>query len=151
MRFPFTHIFAIIFSLLFVTPLFATEPAIGNQKMEQGDTRFLDTSDPLFGLYICRFQTAVYEVWRYPKEAVLKGIAGQTQVLITFNRSGEITNIELLKSSGAPILDNESLRTLRAIGPVGSLPKGYGKKQFHLIVFFQYGKDRLAKPLILLR
>ncbi|HXE96080.1 MAG TPA: TonB family protein [Dongiaceae bacterium] len=108
----------------------------------EGDTRFLNSDDIVFGSFLRRFESAVYGVWRYPQEAALKGIEGITPVRITFNRRGEITNIQQLESSGARILDEEVLRTLRAIGPVGGFPKGYDKDEFHLIAFFQYGGSR---------
>ena len=108
----------------------------------EGDTRFLNSDDIVFGSFLRRFEGAVYGVWRYPQEAAMKGIEGITPVRITFNRRGEITNIQQLESSGARILDEEVLRTLRAIGPVGGFPKGYDKDEFHLIAFFQYGGAR---------
>jgi len=108
----------------------------------EGDTRFLNSEDILFGSFLRRFEGAVYGVWRYPQEAAIRGIEGITPVRITFNRRGEITNIQQLESSGARILDDEVIRTLRAIGPVGGFPKGYDKDEFHLIAFFQYGGTR---------
>jgi protein TonB len=108
----------------------------------EGDTRFLNSDDIVFGSFLRRFEGAVYGVWRYPQEAAMKGIEGITPVRITFNRRGEITNIQQLESSGARILDEEVLRTLRAIGPVGGFPRGYDKEEFHLIAFFQYGGAR---------
>lgn len=108
----------------------------------EGDTRFLNSDDIVFGSFLRRFEGAVYGVWRYPQEAAMRGIEGITPVRITFNRRGEITNIQQLESSGARILDDEVLRTLRAIGPVGGFPKGYDKEEFHLIAFFQYGGTR---------
>lgn len=108
----------------------------------EGDTRFLNSDDIVFGSFLRRFEGAVYGVWRYPQEAAMRGIEGITPVRITFNRRGEITNVLQLESSGARILDEEVLRTLRAIGPVGGFPKGYDKDEFHLIAFFQYGGAR---------
>ncbi|KAA0893443.1 energy transducer TonB [Oryzomonas rubra] len=108
----------------------------------EGDTRFLNSDDIQFGSFLRHFETAVYGVWRYPQEAAMKGIEGVTPVRITFNRRGEIAKVELLESSGARILDDEVLRTLRSIGPVGSFPRGYDKEEFHLIAFFQYGGAR---------
>jgi protein TonB len=108
----------------------------------EGDTKFLNSDDILFGSFLRRFESAVYGVWRYPQEAAMKGIEGITPVRITFNRRGEITGVRLLESSGAKILDEEVLRTLRMIGPVGGFPKGYDKEEFHLIAFFQYGGAR---------
>lgn len=110
----------------------------------EGDTRFLNSDDIQFGSFLRRFEGAVYGVWRYPQEAAMRGIEGITPVRITFNRRGEISNIQQLESSGTRILDEEVLRTLRAIGPVGGFPKGYDKDEFHLIAFFQYGVSRRA-------
>ena len=111
-------------------------------NISEGNTRFLNSDDIVFGSFLRRFEGAVYGVWRYPQEAAMKGIEGITPVRITFNRRGEIINIQQLESSGARILDEEVIRTLRAIGPVGGFPKGYDKDEFHLIAFFQYGGSR---------
>jgi periplasmic protein TonB len=111
-------------------------------NIAEGDTRFLNSDDIVFGSFLRRFEGAVYGVWRYPQEAAMKGIEGITPVRITFNRRGEIINIQQLESSGARILDEEVIRTLRAIGPVGGFPRGYDKDEFHLIAFFQYGGSR---------
>jgi protein TonB len=108
----------------------------------EGDTRFLNSDDIVFGSFLRRFEGAIYGVWRYPQEAAMKGIEGITPVRITFNRRGEVIGIQQLESSGARILDEEVLRTIRAIGPVGGFPKGYDKDEFHLIAFFQYGGTR---------
>lgn len=108
----------------------------------EGDTRFLNTDDILFGSFLRRFESAIYGVWRYPQEAAMKGVEGIVPVRITFSRNGNITAVRQLESSGSRLLDDEVLRTLRAIGPVGAFPKGYAKDEFHLIAFFQYGGAR---------
>ena len=110
--------------------------------IDDGSTRFLNTDDIQFGSFLRHFETAVYGVWRYPQEALQKGIEGMTPVKITFNRKGEIVGVRLLESSGSKILDDEVLRTLRAIGPVGRLPNNYRKDEFSLIAFFYYGNAR---------
>ncbi|OPY11452.1 MAG: transport protein TonB [Syntrophus sp. PtaB.Bin138] len=108
-------------------------------EIEEGDTKFLNTDDIQFGSFLRRFESAVYGVWRYPDAAARSGIQGVTPVKITFNRRGEIENIQLLQSSGSKILDSEVFRALRSIGPLGGFPKAYPKEQFNLIAFFQYG------------
>lgn len=108
-------------------------------EIEEGETRFLNSDDIQFGSFLRRFETAVYGVWTYPAAASRAGIQGVTPVKITFNRKGEIENIQLLKSSGSRILDDEVFRALRALGPIGSFPKNYAKDHFNLIAFFEYG------------
>ena len=112
------------------------------EDIAEGDTRFLNTDDILFGSFLRRFENSVYGVWRYPPEAAHNGVEGITPVKITFNRRGEIVKVALLESSGSRILDDEVFRTLKAIGPVGSFPKGFDKDEFNLIAFFQYGVTR---------
>lgn len=111
-------------------------------EVEEGETKFLDSDDILFGSFLRRFETAVYGVWRYPQEAARMGIQGVTPVKITFNKKGEIVNVLILESSGSKILDDEVLRTLHQIGRIGSFPRGYAKDTFNLIAFFQYGITR---------
>lgn len=108
-------------------------------EVAEGDTKFLDTDDIQFGSFLRRFENAIYGVWRYPQEAARLGVEGVTPVKITFNRSGAIVKYEILQSSGSRILDDEVLRTLRMVGPVGPFPRGYQKDTFNLIAFFQYG------------
>lgn len=110
--------------------------------IDEGTTKFLNTDDIQFGSFLRRFETAVYGVWRYPQEAALKGVEGVTPVRITFNRKGEIVKVKLLDSSGSRVLDDEVFRTLRLVGPMGNFPKAYGKDEFNLIAFFQYGNAR---------
>jgi periplasmic protein TonB len=109
------------------------------RQVEEGDTKFLNTDDIQFGSFLRRFETAVYGVWHYPQAALMRGIEGVTPVKITFSRSGEIQRVVLLDSSGSRILDDEVLRTLKTLGPIGSFPKGYTGDEFNVIAFFQYG------------
>lgn len=111
-------------------------------EIADGETAFFNTNDILLGSFLSRFESAVYGVWRYPQEAAMKGIEGVTPVRITFNRQGEITKVKMLDSSGSKILDDEVLRTLRMLGPLGGFPKNYPKDEFNLIAFFQYGNAR---------
>ena len=108
----------------------------------EGDTNFLNTDDIQFGSFLRRFETAVYGVWRYPAEASRLGVEGVVPVRITFNRKGEVASVQVLESSGSRILDDEVVRTLHALGPIGGFPRNYTKDEFHLIAFFQYNITR---------
>ncbi len=107
-------------------------------EVEEGEVAFLNTNDLLFGSFLRRFENAIYGVWRYPEDAAIRGIQGEAPVLITFNRKGEIESFDILESSGSAVLDNEIRRTLRLIGPMGALPKGYTKDSYRLLALFQY-------------
>jgi protein TonB len=118
-----------------------------SSEVEDGETKFLNTDDNLFGSFWRRFETSVYGVWRYPAEAARQGIEGVALVKITFNRKGLIEKVEILESSGSKILDEEVIRTLKLVGPVGSFPRGYDKDELNLITFFEYGISRGGRSL----
>jgi protein TonB len=111
-------------------------------EVAEGEVKFLNSEDITLGSFMRRFEAAVYGVWRYPPEAIRMGIEGVTPVKITFNRNGEIEKMALLQSSGSKILDEEVVRTLKAVGTIGPLPRAYGKENFVLIAFFHYGIER---------
>ena len=108
----------------------------------EGNTNFLNTDDIQFGSFLRRFENAVYGVWRYPPEAARLGVEGVVPVRITFSRTGAIEQVELLETSHSRILDDEVIRTIHALGPIGGFPRNYNKEQFHLIAFFQYNLSR---------
>jgi protein TonB len=110
-----------------------------SREVENGESKFMNTDDIQFGSFMRRLETAVYGVWHYPEAALMRGIEGTTPVRITFNRSGDIVRVELLETSGSALLDDEVLRTLKHLGPIGSLPRGYTGEYFKLIAFFHYG------------
>lgn len=112
------------------------------KEIAEGTTKFLNTDDDRFGSFLNRFRTAIYLYWRYPDEAIRQGMEGTTPVKITFNRRGEIIKIKQLESSGYKVLDDEVIRTLKQLGPMGGFPKGYDKDEFNLIGFFHYGSSR---------
>jgi periplasmic protein TonB len=107
-------------------------------EIAEGKTRLLNADGNEFASFLRRFETEVDQVWLYPQAALLRGIEGITPVKITFARGGEIVRVELLESSGSRILDDEVLRSLRRVGPLGSFPAGYAAQTFDLVAFFQY-------------
>lgn len=108
------------------------------KDVEEGKAMFLNTDDIRFVSFGRRLEDAVYSIWRYPEEARLKRIAGTVLVKMTFQRNGDLSQVELLESSGSKILDDEVLRTLHNMGPVGPLPREYQGETLNLMRFFVY-------------
>jgi periplasmic protein TonB len=108
------------------------------KEVEEGKAMFLNTDDIRFASFGRRFSDAVYDIWRYPEQALRQRIDGATLVKITFKRDGEIANVELLESSGSKVLDDEVFRTLNKLGPVGPLPQHYKQDTLNVITLFHY-------------
>jgi protein TonB len=104
----------------------------------EGESRLLNTNDPGLVSFFKRLENAVYGVWRIPPGG--EGLTGEVVVMATFNtKTGEIIRIKPIEGSGQRVLDDEVFRVLRAIGPVGPLPKGYDKPEHDLFMIFRYG------------
>lgn len=108
------------------------------KDVEAGKAMFLNTDDIRFASFGRRLEDAVYSIWRYPEEARLRRIAGTVLIKMTFQRNGDLTQVELLESSGSKILDDEVMRTLHNMGPVGPLPREYQGETLNLMRFFVY-------------
>jgi len=107
---------------------------LGQDKFES-DTRFFYRDDAIFSSFMRKFELEVGNVWHYPYAEDSKNTE-EVGIKITFNMEGKIIKIQLLKSSGNKMLDEEVFRSLKVIRPIGGFPKGYNKDEFHMITFF---------------
>lgn len=53
----------------------------------------------------------------YPAEARTQGVYGSLRLLVAINRDGSLREVQLLESSGHPVLDNAALRIVRLAAP----------------------------------
>ncbi|MBW2689272.1 MAG: energy transducer TonB [Deltaproteobacteria bacterium] len=104
----------------------------------KSDTVWMDTQQDLLISFMRRFRTNIYNVWNYPDYAVRRNQKGTCLVRITVDRQGNVTDVLLLESSGYQVLDNETIRAVRAGATYGPLPRAYPNKDLKIIAFFQY-------------
>ncbi|HKK00549.1 MAG TPA: TonB family protein [Desulfuromonadales bacterium] len=105
----------------------------------QGDTVWLDTEQDLLISFFRRFKTNIYGVWNYPSDAAQRGEQGYCLLKITINHDGgTVANVEVVRSSGYPILDKEAVRAVKQGAPYGSLPSAYPNKVLKLMAYFRY-------------
>jgi periplasmic protein TonB len=72
--------------------------------------------------YIYSVREKLYEHWLGPKPAIDGKLTGRLMVRLTLNASGEIQTIDVVKSSGEAVLDEDALSVIRAAGPFGPFP-----------------------------
>jgi len=75
--------------------------------------------------YFASIKRKIELVWQYPYEAAAAGIQGELTLDFTIARNGAVTSIELIRSSGAKILDDEAIRSLRVAAPFDPIPAQY--------------------------
>lgn len=86
------------------------------------DSVTLDTDEFKFISYNRWLKIKVESVLKYPELAALSGLQGTLYIEFDIMKDGSLGNLELLKSSGYKILDDEALRAIRNSAPFQALP-----------------------------
>lgn len=81
---------------------------------------------------------------RDPSGHILGPYLRQTQLRVTIDRAGNLTEVVVLEPSGAPYLDDEALRAMRAAGPFPNPPGALfaGKESYSFVFGFAMDGSR---------
>lgn len=98
----------------------------GMPAKEPGDDSVtLDTSEFKFISYNRWLKIRVESVLKYPELAALSGLQGTLYIQFDIMKDGSLGDLELLRSSGYKILDDEALRAIRNSAPFQPLPDAW--------------------------
>jgi len=75
--------------------------------------------------YFASIKRKIELVWQYPYEAAVAGIQGELTLDFVIARSGAVNSIELVRSSGSKVLDDEAIRSIRKAAPFDPIPAQY--------------------------
>jgi protein TonB len=75
--------------------------------------------------YFASIKRKIELVWQYPYEAAAAGIQGELTLDFVIARSGAVDSVELVRSSGSKLLDDEAIRSIRVAAPFDPIPSGY--------------------------
>lgn len=106
--------------------------------VERGDTVWMDSQQDLLFSFMRRFRTNIYNVWNYPSAAAQKNQQGTCLLRITIDRRGNVSNVQLLESSGHRVLDEEAMTAVRQGATYGPLPRSYPHDDLKIMAFFDY-------------
>lgn len=87
--------------------------------------------------YFYKFRRQLYQTWSYPYSAAMRGEQGTVRIKFAIHKDGRITDVQVVKSSGYPDLDNEAVRALRNMGGV-PLPDSYDLQVLRVDGYFIY-------------
>ena len=104
----------------------------------RGDTVWMDSQQDLLHSFMRRFRTNIYNVWNYPSSAAQRRQQGTCLLRITIDRRGNISNVQLLESSGHRILDDEAITAVREGATYGPLPRAFPHEELKIMAFFDY-------------
>jgi TonB family protein len=120
----------------------------GSDRMRDVDddaTSILDSKRHLFGSFFNRLRDRVAENWQPQKAHERADPNGSrfgdsqrmTVLMVRLDDRGEIVKIDVERESGAPHLDEEAKRAMRAAAPFPNLPEGLVDEKGH--VDFRFG------------
>jgi protein TonB len=98
----------------------------------------LDDRRPRFLSYLARLKQQVQSEWTYPEEARRVGMGGELVLVFTLNPAGALTHIQLVESSGFPLLDEEAMRAVKAAAPFDPFPPQMGEEPWNISAIFRY-------------
>ncbi len=107
----------------------------------------LDTTDFRYWSYLQGLKNRIEYIWKYPGEARREGIEGELLMRFTIEKSGKVTDVKVLKSSGYPMLDAAAKKALYDASPVNPLPDNWKKNSFTITGNFVY-RLYYAKPFV---
>jgi len=103
----------------------------GMPEKKPGDNSVtLDTDEFKLITYNRWLKIKVESVLRYPELAAQSGLQGTLYIKFDINKDGSLGDLEVLKSSGYKILDDEALRSIRASAPFQPLPADWRMERY---------------------
>jgi periplasmic protein TonB len=102
------------------------------QKRPGEDSVTLDTDEFKFMSYNRWLKIKVESVLQYPELAAISGYQGTLYILFDIMKDGSLGRLEVLKSSGYKILDDEALRAIRSSAPFQPLPDEWNRDRYSI-------------------
>ncbi|HEB76636.1 MAG TPA: TonB family protein [Nitrospirae bacterium] len=106
------------------------------QGKESGIT--FSTGDLKYYSYMMKLKSKIERVWRYPPEALRRGIYGDPYIRFTIKKDGYLGSVELIRTSGYRELDEAAMKALRDAEPYWPLPESWGKEGLTITGHFVY-------------
>ncbi|GAB4256419.1 energy transducer TonB [Deferrisoma sp.] len=109
------------------------DPAGGAEEV----TLQLGAADPRYRGYLDRVQTAIDVSWRWKEALLAAGRPGSVTVGFTITPEGRAEEIQVTRSSGSPVLDDEAAEAVRrAVFP--EFPRHWSIRRLRLFAQFDY-------------
>jgi protein TonB len=98
----------------------------------------LDSQDVKYVSYLTKIKKKIEPLWHYPEPARTIGLQGKLAIRFSIVRDGQLTRLELLSSSGHPLLDEQALKAVRGAAPYFPLPERLQISRLHINASFEY-------------
>ncbi len=102
------------------------------------DTVELDTMHSKYDIYLAYLRGKIEREWRYPRQAQHAQKEGIAIILFTITDRGRLSETLVVGSSGCPVLDDESIRTIQSAAPFEPLPVTFNLSRLNIVAAFDY-------------
>ncbi len=112
------------------------------EKKPGDDSVTLDTDEFKFISYNRWLKIKVESVLKYPELAAISGYQGTLYIKFDILKDGSLGDVEVLKSSGYKILDDEALRAIHSSAPYQPLPEEWNMERYSIraaVIFYLGG------------
>ncbi|HYA88389.1 MAG TPA: TonB family protein, partial [Nitrospirota bacterium] len=109
------------------------------EKHPGDDSLTLDTEEFKFISYNRWLKIKIESVLKYPELAAISGYEGTLYIKFDILKDGSLGSVDVLKSSGFKILDEEAVRAIRAAAPFQPLPDNWGMQRYSIraaVIFY---------------
>jgi len=98
----------------------------------------LDSQDVKYVSYLTKIKKKIEPLWHYPEPARTIGLQGKLALCFSIVRNGQLTRLELLSSSGHPLLDEQALKAVKGAAPYFPLPERFQISRLNINATFEY-------------
>jgi periplasmic protein TonB len=110
----------------------------GSQGGVVGQAVPLDTPDPNYREYMQRLRQRIYAQWNYPREAQNRELAGSLVIEFHIGKDGQLLSLDLVSSSGEPVLDSSALTAVKMAERYPPLPDAMQRDVLPVVAIFSY-------------
>lgn len=108
-----------------------------DSNIPEGDRIDMNTSNFRYISYFSGMRKAIELVWIYPRDAVERGLQGEVLLELVIEKSGKVSKVRVVRSSGYGILDENMLKTIK-MAAFAPLPKSWKKERILVTGAFHY-------------
>jgi TonB family protein len=102
------------------------------------DTISLDTKDKRYISYTSVIKEEIMRQWQYPPQARAYLIEGSLTAFFSLTRDGSMTRLDIIRTSGHKILDQEVIRAIRNAAPFPPFPESIIVNRLNIQANFSY-------------
>lgn len=108
----------------------------------------INTREFEFSSYLLGLKRKIEGVWVYPPVAAKNGIGGALTLEFSIARSGQLVDVNLLDSSGNPLLDGAALNAIKNAAPYIPFPERMRAKRLRIRANFIYVTNNVFRRIM---